>query len=352
MRSLKKISKKLQNVIAIDLGTANIRVMIQGDEKVIMEPCIVAINESTGKILAVGEEARKMIGRTPSNIRAIQPLKNGVISDFKATESIIYTYINRSLNNRFRLLSRLSWLRVIVAVPSLITEVEIKAVIDSAKSAGAKKIYIVEEPIASAIGSSIKIEDSVGNMIVDIGGGTTDIAIISMGGIVVDNTIKVAGDSMDFSIQEYVRSKYNILIGIKMAEDLKMAIGTAISSGNLKKMEVKGQDLLSGLPRVIEISSLEISEAISPILNKILVTIKEAIEKSPPEIASDLLANGITLTGGGALIKDIDKYFSKNLGISIHIPDDPIMSVSRGLRMMLDDNELLSRVNFKDFIFR
>lgn len=351
MKIRNNIVNKISKELAIDLGTANIRVVLKDGGRVIKEPSIVAINQSTGKILAVGEEAKRMIGRTPANIVAVQPLKNGVISDFNATEALISNYINK-VRPSLGPLSRVLWLSAIIAVPSLITEVEIKAVIDSAKSAGAKKVYIVEEPIAAAIGSQIKIEEASGSMIVDIGGGTSDIAVISLGGIVVDNTIKAAGDSMDNAIQDYIRKKYNLLIGIKMAEDLKIKIGNALPSKSVEKMEVKGQDIITGLPKSIEVGSLEVTEALSPILNKILSAIKEAIEKSPPEIISDLINNGVHVTGGGALIKNIDKYFSKDLGIKVVIPQDPIFSVANGLKLMLEDSSLLHKMQFKDFILR
>lgn len=351
MKIITTIVNKASKDLAIDLGTANIRVILKDGGRIIKEPSIVAINQSTGKILAVGEEAKKMIGRTPANIVAIQPLKNGVISDFNATEALIHNYISKVRPN-LGVFSRFMWLTVIIAVPSLITEVEIKAVIDSAKSAGAKKVYIVEEPIAAAVGSDIRIEEANGSMIVDIGGGTSDIAVISLGGIVVDNTIKVAGDSMDIAIQDYIKRKYNLLIGIKMAEDLKINIGNALPSKTPEKMGVKGQDIITGLPKSIEVSSLEITEALEPVLAKILIAMKEAIEKSPPEIISDLINNGVYVTGGGALIKNIDKYFSNALGIKVKIPKDPIYSVANGLKLMLEDSNLLHKIQFKDFILR
>jgi rod shape-determining protein MreB len=351
MKLIDNVANKITRDIAIDLGTANIRIVLKEGGRVIIEPSIVAINQSTGKILAVGEEAKRMIGRTPANIIAVQPLKNGVISDFNATEALISNYIKK-VRPSMGTLSKFLWLNAIIAVPSLITEVEIKAVIDSAKSAGAKKVYIVEEPVAAAIGSGIKIEEASGSMIVDIGGGTSDIAVISLGGIVVDNTIKVAGDSMDTAIQDYVRKKYNLLIGIKMAEELKIKIGNAIPPKSSEKMGVKGQDIITGLPKSLEIDSLEVTEALNPILNKILSAMKEAIEKSPPEIISDLINNGVHITGGGALIKNIDKYFAKDLGIKVIIPKDPIFSVANGLKLMLEDSSLLHRMQFKDFILR
>ena len=347
----KNIKNKLFKTIAIDLGTANIRVLVKGSDKIINEPCIVAINKSTGRVIAVGSEARQMVGRTPSNITAIQPLKNGVISDFDSTQSLISHYLNK-VRTESKIIGKLSWFTVIIAVPSLISEVEIKAVVDSSKTAGAKKIYIVEEPIAASVGSGIKIADARGSMIVDIGGGTTDIAIISLGSIVVDNTVRVAGDSMDKAIQEYIKSKYNFLIGLKVAEDLKKKIGNAISEKSSEKVEIKGQDLINGLPKSISIYSIEVTEALSPILVNILNAIKEAIEKAPPEIISDLIDNGIHLTGGGALIKNLDKFLSKELRLPVIVPNDPILSVTNGLKLILNDSKLLESVQFKDYILR
>lgn len=351
MDFLDNFLQKFTKDIAIDLGTANIRVFIKGENKVLKEPCVVAINQNTGKVLAVGHEARKMIGRTPAHITAVQPLKSGVISDFNATEALIYYFVEK-VRPRLGMISQLLKPVVLIGVPSLITEVEIKAVIDSAKSAGARKVFIVEEPLAAAIGSDLPIEDAVGNMIVDIGGGTTDIAVISMGGIVIDNTIKTAGDEMDLAIQEYIRKKYNLLIGLKMAEDLKINLGSALPRKESSSIAVKGQDLLTGLPKSVEISSIEVTEALEPVLDEILVAIKEAIERTPPEIVSDLILNGLYLAGGGALIKDIDNFFSNKLKVKVNVSRDPIFSVSRGLSKILGNIELLNRVQFKDFILR
>src|SRR5260221_5143652 len=281
MDFLDKLFSNFSQDIAIDLGTANIRVFLKGSKEIIKEPSVIAINQNSGKVLAVGNDARTMIGRTPAAIVAVQPLKDGVISDFNATEALIHYFIQKS-QAKAHLRDQLFRPRIIVGVPSTITEVEINAVVDSAKSDGARKVYIVEEPIAAAIGCGLPIEEPKGNMIVDIGGGTTDIAIISLGGIIVDNTIKVVGDEMDQAIVDYVKNKYNLLIGLKMAEDIKIKVGMAIPSSANKNVQVKGQDLISGLPKSTTMTEVEIAEALNPVLEKIAVAIKEGIEMSPP----------------------------------------------------------------------
>lgn len=351
MQFIDNIISKFSQDIAIDLGTANVRVFFKGLDEIIKEPSVIALNSLTGKILAVGNDARVMIGRTPANIVALQPLKDGVISDFSAAEAIIHYFINKS-QNKANIKNLIFRPRVIIGVPSSISEVEINAVVDSAKSAGARKVYIVEEPVAAAVGADLKIESALGNLIVDIGGGTTDIAVISMGGIVVDNTVKIAGDEMDQAIVEYIKNKYNLLIGIKMAEDMKIRNGNIAVNKDLGKFMVKGQDLISGLPKSTEISSHEVSEALTPVISKITLAIKEAIEKSPPEIISDLITNGIFLSGGGSLIKGLDKYISSELKIAVHIVDDPIYSVVKGISKMLDNISLLESLKIKDLILK
>lgn len=342
---------KFSKDIAIDLGTANIRVLVKGKKDIIKEPSIIALNISTGKILSVGVEARKMVGRTPSNIKAIQPLKNGVISDFAATEALIKYFIGK-INLDSSLISRIIKPRVVIGVPTTVTEVEINSVVDSAKSAGARQVYIVEEPVASAIGADLKIDTANGSMIVDIGGGTTDIALISLGGIIKDNTIKIAGDEMDNSIIEYIKNKYNLLIGIKLAEDIKIKYGSAIANSPEVKIEISGQDLISGLPKSTKISKPELTEALLPTLEKIIIGIREAIEVVPPEILSDLLKNGIYLSGGGALIEDIDKLFSLKLKVPFVVANDPAMCVTNGLAKMIDRVDLLEKHQIKDLILK
>ncbi len=336
--------------IAIDLGTANIRVAVKGSKNLIREPSVVAFNTITRQILAVGVDARQMIGRTPGTIVATQPLKDGVISDFDATEAMIRFFINK-VKDKNGFFKSMAITRVIVGVPSLITEVEINAVVDAAKSAGARKVYIVEEPVASAIGADLKIEDASGSMIVDIGGGTTDIAVMSLGGVVVDNTINVAGDEMDKSILDYIKNKYNLKIGIKMAEDAKIQIGDVLPS-KIETMNIKGQDMLSGLPKAVEFSTVEASEALMPVVDEITMAIRDAIEKSPPEIVSDLLSEGLTLSGGGAQIKNLDKFLSRKLKMPVKLDNDPNFSVLRGLQVLMQNPQLLEKVQVKDLILK
>ncbi len=351
MTLLDNLLAKFSNDIAIDLGTANIRVQVKGKKDIIKEPSIIAINTTTGKILSVGTQARNMIGRTPSNIKAIQPLKNGVISDFNATEALIKHYIKKTSENS-SVLAKIIRPRVVIGVPTTVTEVEINSVIDSAKSAGARKVYIVEEPMASAIGADLKIDTANGNMIVDIGGGTTDIALISLGGIVKDNTIKIAGDEMDNAIIDYIKNKYNLLIGIKLAEDIKIKYGSAIAKDSEIKIEISGQDLISGLPKSTKISKPELTEALLPVFEKIMVGVREAIETVPPEILSDLLKTGIYLSGGGALIEDIDKLFSLKLKVPFKIANNPAMCVTIGISKMMERVDLLEKHQIKDLILK
>jgi len=329
--------------IGIDLGTANTMVAVKGHGIVISEPSVVAVNKNNSQVLAVGSEARRMIGRTPANIVAVRPLRDGVISDFDSTEAMIRYFIKKVHKDFPRMLT-MSKPRVIIGVPSKITEVEGRAVMDAAISAGARKAYIIEEPMAAAIGARIPIDDASGSMIIDIGGGTTDIAIISLGGIVVDNTIRVAGDEIDQEIVNYARHKYNILVGDKMAEDMKIAIGSASPMKKETTAQMKGRDLVSGLPKIIDISSVEVREAITKVLDKIAEAAREALEQSPPEILSDLLERGITLVGGGALLEGIDKYFEEKLKTPVIIGEDPMSAVVRGTNVLLSEMDLLERI--------
>jgi len=333
--------------VGIDLGTANTRVSIKGHGDVICEPSVVAINQRTKEVLAVGMEARRMIGRTPGNIVAIRPLRDGVISDFDTTEAMI-RYFVRKVHKLYPKIFGIIRPRVVIGIPSGITEVEARAVIDAAISAGARKAYIIEEPMAAAIGARLPIEDASGSMIVDIGGGTTDVAIISLGGIVVDNTIRIAGDEMDLELVNYVKNKYGLLIGEKQAEDLKIAIGSAVEFPNIEYREIKGRDINTGLPRKVKISSDEVRNSLLIVLKQILDALKDAVEKAPPEILSDLLDRGIVIAGGGALIRGIDKYFEKYLHTPIVIAEDPIMAVVRGTEILLAEIELLEKIQVKD----
>ncbi|MFW5703017.1 MAG: rod shape-determining protein, partial [Candidatus Dojkabacteria bacterium] len=274
--------------VGIDLGTANTRILVRGVGQVIYEPSVVAINKRTKEVMAVGMEARRMIGRTPGEIVAVRPLRDGVISDFDTTEAMIRYFI-RKVHKQYPKLFSIVKPRVVIGIPSGITEVEGRAVIDAAVSAGARKAYIIEEPMAAAIGSRLPIEDASGSMIIDIGGGTTDIAIISLGGVVVDNTIRVAGDEMDRQLVDYVKRKFSLLIGEKQAEDIKIAIGSAIPQSKEEIREIKGRDINTGLPKRVKISSVEVREALIVVIDRILRAAKDAVEQAPPEILSDLL---------------------------------------------------------------
>lgn len=329
--------------LGIDLGTANTMVYMRNHGIVVSEPSVVAIEKRTKTILAVGKEARQMIGRTPANIVAIRPLKDGVISDFDTTQAMIHHFIHKA-HNYFGKGIKIPRPRVIVGVPSSVTEVERQAVIDAAKTAGAREVFIVEEAMAAAIGAGLPIEDASGSMIIDVGGGTTDIAIFSLGDIVVDKTMKIAGDEMDEDIINYIRSKYNILIGERTAEDIKISMGSAMPMKKEKKMNVQGRDLLTGLPKSIDLSSIEVREAIMNSISIITESVKDAIEETPPELLKDLLTTGVSLTGGGALIRGLDAFWAKELNIPINIVEDPLSTVARGTALMLDHIDLLERV--------
>lgn len=343
MSILDSIWPMITHDIGIDLGTASTLVSLNKQGIIINEPSVVAINKLTGKVLAVGAEARRMIGRTPANIVAVKPLEDGVISDFDSTEAMIRYFIYR-VYEEFPKLLKLRKPRVIIGIPSSITEVEARAVIDAATSAGARKVYIIEEPMAAAIGARLPIDDASGSMIVDIGGGTTDIAVISLGGIVVDNTIRIAGNEIDSEILNYIKNKYNMLIGQKMAEDIKIAIGSAIPMKEEAEIDVKGRDLMTGLPRIIKLSSVEVREAMIKVLEQISDAIREAVEKTPPELLADLLDRGITLAGGGAQIYGLDKFLEDRINTPIIVAEDPVTCVVRGTEILLDEIDLLERI--------
>ncbi len=329
--------------IGIDLGTANTIVYLRGEGIVLSEPSVVAMNKKTKKVLAVGKEARQMIGRTPANIVAVKPLQDGVISDFDTTQAMIH-YLIEKTHKQIPNLFKIPRPRVIVGVPSTVTEVERQAVIDAARMAGARQVFIVEEAMAAAIGVGLPIEEPSGNMIVDIGGGTTDIAIISLGEIVVDKTIKVGGDEMTQDILNYAKQKYNMLIGERTAEDLKIALGSASPLEDEKIVDVQGRDLLSGLPKSVEISSIEVREAIMKTIDIISQSVKDAIEETPPELVSDILISGLHLAGGGALIKNLDTFWSEGLKVPVKVVEDPLTAVAKGTAEMLDHIELLEKI--------
>ena len=329
--------------LGLDLGTANTMVYMRNQGIVVSEPSVVAIEKRTKTILAVGKDARQMIGRTPANIVAIRPLKDGVISDFDTTQAMIHHFIQKA-HNYFGKSFKIPRPRVIVGVPSSVTEVERQAVIDASKTAGAREVFIVEQAMAAAIGAGLPVEDASGSMIIDVGGGTTDIAVFSLGDIVVDKTVKVAGDEMDEDVINYIRGIYNILIGERTAEDIKISMGSAMPMKKEKKMSVQGRDLLTGLPKTVDLSSIEVREGIMNSISLITEAVKDAVEETPPELLRDLLTSGISLTGGGALIRGLDSYWSQELNIPVKIVEDPLSTVARGTALMLDHIELLERV--------
>lgn len=322
--------------IGIDLGTASVLVYIKGKGIVMQEPSVVAIDKNTNRILKVGEEARKMLGRTPGNIVAIRPLRDGVISDFDITEKMLRYFIKKAVG------ASIMKPRVIVCVPSGVTQVEKKAVIDAAYNAGAKKAKLIEEPIAAAIGAGLDITKPTGHMIIDIGGGTTDIAVISLGGIVVSKSIKIAGDKCDEAIVRYIRKKYNVMIGTRSAEELKINVGTAFPVEEEKTMEVRGRNLVTGLPKNITISSSDMLEALEETVTAIADAVHSVFEKTPPELASDISDSGIVMTGGGSLVDGLDKLISKRTGVMAHPAEDAVSCVAKGTGQSLDHMDILS----------
>ena len=324
--------------MAIDLGTANTLVVLKGQGVVLNEPSVVAVIEDKGKksVLAVGDEAKTMLGRTPGNIQAIRPLRDGVIADFVVTEEMIKHFIKK-VHKRSTFASP----RILICVPTGSTPVERKAIQDSALAAGARRVQLIEEPIAAAIGAGLPISEATGSMVVDIGGGTTEIAVMSLGGVVYSRSLRIAGDAMDNALKEYMRKEYNLLIGDSTAEKIKKEIGTAIPS-NSNTFPVKGRDIRSGTPKEVSITEEDTAEAMSGIMDKIVSGIKDALENTPPELSADLVDMGLTLTGGGALLKNIDKRFSKETGLPVHIADDPLTCVAIGTGKALEQEEIFN----------
>ena len=334
----------LSNDLAIDLGTASTLVYVKGQGIVANEPSVVAIRRDPGggkKILAVGNEAKKMLGRTPANITAIRPMKDGVIADFDITENMLKYFIQIAHKRKSFVRPR-----VIISVPSGITPVEKRAVKESAMLAGARDIYLIEEPMAAAIGAGLPVSEPIGNMIVDIGGGTTEVAIISLSGIVYSKSVRTAGDKMDEAIVQYIKRKYNLLIGERTAELIKITIGTVYPEKEIKTVDVKGRDMVTGIPKTIEISSVEIMEAIAEPVNTIIESVKSALERTPPELASDIVDRGIVLAGGGALLKNLDKLLKEKTGLPIVIAENPLAAVVMGSGMALDELDLLKDIAF------
>jgi len=329
--------------LAIDLGTANTLVYVKGKGIVLSEPSVVAVrtdNRSRNKVLAVGLEAKNMLGRTPGNIVAIRPMKDGVIADFDVTEAMLRHFIQTVHNRRSFIRPR-----IIVAVPSGITQVEMRAVKESAEQAGAREVFLIEEPMAAAIGAGLPITEPTCNMVVDIGGGTTEVAVISLAGIVYSRSLRVAGDKMDASIMQYIKRKYNLLIGERTAEIIKTTIGNAYPDPeNLETIEVKGRDLVSGIPKILAIDSEEIRVAISEQVESIVETVKIALEQTPPELAADIVDRGIVLTGGGALLKNLDRLLREKSGLPIRVTEDPLSTIAEGAGKSLEDIEILREV--------
>jgi rod shape-determining protein MreB len=341
MAILDNFFKLFSRDIGIDLGTTSTLVYVRGRGIVINEPSVVAINKKTDQILSVGETAKIMVGRTPGHIVAVRPLIDGVISDFEVTEQMLRYFFNKVHKDAYHFLVRP---RVVIGIPSGVTEVERRAVEDVVRNAGAREVYLVEEPVAAAIGARLPISEAVGNMIVDIGGGTTDVAVISLGGIVVSHNLRIAGEKMNENIIEYAREKFQLLLGERTAEEVKLIIGSASPLNERLTAMVKGRDLISGLPKEILLSDIEISEAIAPSVNAILTEIRSVVEETPPELVSDLMSRGIILAGGGSLLRGLPEMVQEATGIPTRLTDDPITAVVRGCGIILEDVESLREI--------
>ncbi len=329
----------LSNDIGIDLGTANTLVHVRNQGIVLNEPSVVAIEKSTGKILAIGSAAKEMIGRTPGGIEAIRPLKDGVIADFEMSEKLIADFIRRVVRHKYLMKPR-----VVICVPSGITEVEKRAVRDSAENAGAREVYLIQEPMAAAIGVGLAVDQPTGIMVIDIGGGTTEIAVIALNGIVNDTSIRVAGDELNDAIISYLKKNYNLLIGELTAEEIKINIGSAFALEEELSMDIKGRDLVAGVPKKLTISSVQVREAISETLDIIIEAVRQALEQTPEQLSSDIYERGIILTGGGALLRGLDKRFRQETNLPVNIADDPLTCVVRGTGLVLEDINRYTKV--------
>lgn len=330
---------KMTKDMGIDLGTANTLVYIKGQGIVVREPSVVAIRDDSKEVLAVGEEAKRMIGRTPGNIVAIRPMKDGVIADFDVTQSMLSYFIQKAAAKKGVVSPRIA-----ICVPFGVTEVEKRAIEEAARTAGAKDAFLIEEPMAAAIGAGLRIEEPEGNMVVDIGGGTSEIAIISLGGIVTAKSIRLGGDELDEAIVNYVKKEYSLMIGERTAEDVKIKIGSAYKEGDEVEMEIRGRDMISGLPKTMQISSGEVRDALRDPVNSIVDGIKSTLEKTPPELASDIMENGIMLTGGGALLKGLDKLVKEETGMPVKIAENPLDCVAVGTGKSVEDQEIFEKV--------
>jgi rod shape-determining protein MreB len=338
---INKLNTSLSNDIGIDLGTANTLVYVPGKGVVINEPSVVALNQKTGRVIAVGNEAKNMLGRTPGHLTAIRPLVDGVISDFEVTEEMISYLVNKSQEGNKKLLGP----RVVVGVPSGVTNVETRAVRDATINAGARDVFIVEEPMAAAVGIKLPVSEPVGSMIIDMGGGTTDIAVISLGGVVRSKNLKIAGDKMNEDIINYIRGEFKILIGEKTAEQIKIEICKMIPDGESLESSIRGRDLVSGLPREVVITDSDIREAVAQSIDTIIESTREVLETTPPEIVADIMKRGIYLAGGGALIKGIDTLLNEELQIPVYVAPEPLTAVARGTGIILEDID-----KFKDIL--
>lgn len=336
----KKIYDTFSNDIGIDLGTANTLVYLKGHGIIINEPSVVVVNEKTGQIVAVGAEAKQMFGRTPGHLKAVRPIVDGVISDFEITEEMLAYLINKTEKISKKFIRP----RVLIGVPTGITNVEIRAVQDAARSAGAREVHIIEEPMAGAVGIHLPVHKAIGSVIIDIGGGTTDVAVISLGGIVRSKNLKIAGDKLNSDIMNYMKDEFKLLIGEKTAENIKITVGSALP-GEYMEAEVRGRDLVTGLPREVIVTDSDIREAIISSILNLVDGVKEVLETTPPELLSDIMKTGIVITGGGALIRDIDKILYEAIKIPVYVSEDPLTSVARGTGIILDDFE-----NYKDIL--
>ena len=333
----------LSSDIGIDLGTANTLVYVKDQGIVLREPSVVAVQAGTNKVLAVGDEAKRMLGRTPANIVAVRPLKDGVIADFEVTEAMLRHFITKVHGRRMRARPR-----VVIAVPSGITEVEKRAVRESATHAGAREVYLIEEPMAAAIGVGLPVQDPAGNMIIDIGGGTTEVALISLSGIVFSRSVRVAGDELDEAIVQYMKRAYNLMVGERTAEEIKIKIGSAYPSDKETSVEVKGRDLVAGLPKTLQITSQEVREALLEPISTIVDSVRITLERCPPELSADLVDRGLVLAGGGALLRGFDKLLSEETGLPVHVAEDPLSAVAEGTGKCLNELKFLRQVASAD----
>jgi rod shape-determining protein MreB and related proteins len=325
--------------MGIDLGTATTLVYVRGEGIVLCEPSVVAIEKGTNRVLAVGTEAKRMLGRTPGDIIAIRPMKDGVIADFEVTEAMLRYFIKKAQHHRV-----MARPRMVIAIPSGITEVEKRAVRESAERAGAGSIYLIEEPKAAAIGVGLPIQEPIGNMIIDIGGGTTEIAVISLGGLVFARSIRIGGDEFDQTITEYLKKAYNLMVGERTAEDIKIKIGSAYKLDEELTLDVRGRDLVAGLPKTITITSEEIRDALSDPVRSIVESAKIVLERTPPELAADLIERGIMMAGGGSLLRGMDRLISEETGLPVHVADDPLIAVAMGTGKVLEEGRYFKRI--------